>query len=350
MNKTFILETKGLRTFVQMTGRGTPIVFIHGALLNSDLWRRQLDTLSDRFQCIAYDLRGHGRSGKTDTKRYSTPLFARDLLRILDALRIEKPILCGLSLGGMIAQTFAARYPHRVRGLILCDTGISTRYHLSDRLIGELIGIGTPWAVNLLGVKRLRFLTQFMNGHRRWVSQTVEGVQFAEEAIAMIDSAEVVKIINAVRTFHSVFLRRPPVPVLMINGEEDSPLILRQAAVLQRVYPGSTYRTIAGAGHLSNIDRPGLFDTAVLEFLEDENLLARPGLTFSLFGFQFSVPNFRFWNPAPIASRSSGHSSLTVNGKQLRNLVEAAAKYFRPRVRVRDQQKGAIPPKQNCAV
>jgi pimeloyl-ACP methyl ester carboxylesterase len=290
VNKNFILETKGSRTFVQTAGRGRPIVFIHGALLNSDLWQRQFETLSHRYQCIAYDLRGHGRSGKTPIKRYSAALFARDLLAILDALRIEKPILCGLSLGGMIAQTFAARYPHRVRGLILCNTAISTRYHLSDRLIGEFVGIVTPSAVNLLGTKRLRFFTQFMNGHRKWMSQTEDGVQFAEKAIAMIEPAEVVKIINAVRTFHSVFLRRPAIPVLMINGEEDSPLILRQATILQRVYPGSRYVLIPGAGHLSNIDKPGVFHTAVSEFVKNEGLFAEPAVTFFFFGRRFSVP------------------------------------------------------------
>jgi 3-oxoadipate enol-lactonase len=290
VNKNFILETEGLRTFVQTAGRGRPIVFIHGALLNSDLWQGQFESLSDRYRCIAYDLRGHGRSGKTPIERYSATLFARDLLAILDALGIEKPVLCGLSLGGMIAQTFAARYPHRVRGLILCDTAISTRYHFSDRLIGEFVGIVTPSAVNLLGTKRLRFFTQFMNGHRKWMSQTEEGVQFSEKAIAMIEPAEVVKIINAVRTFHSVFLRRPAVPVLMINGEEDSPLILRQATILQRVYPGSRYVLIPGAGHMSNIDKPGVFHAAVSEFVKNEDLFAEPAVNFCFFGRRFSVP------------------------------------------------------------
>ncbi len=303
MIKNFILETKGLRTFVQTAGRGTPIVFIHGALLSSDLWQHQLETLSHQFQCIAYDLRGHGRSGKTPLKRYSAALFARDLLAILDALRIQKPILCGLSLGGMIAQTFAAQYPHRVRGLILCDTAISTRYHLSDRLISEFVGIVTPSAVNLLGTKRLRFFTQFMNGHRKWVSRTEEGVQFAERAIGVIEPVEVVKIINAVRTFHSVFLHRPPVPVLMINGEEDSPLILRQATILQRVYPGSRYRTIPGAGHLSNIDQPQVFHVAVSEFLGDESLFADPQFTFSIFGARLSFPRLCLGNPVQAAKQ-----------------------------------------------
>jgi hypothetical protein len=106
----------------------------------------------------------------------------------------------------------------------------------------------------------------------------------------MIEPAEVVKIINAVRTFHSVFLRRPAIPVLMINGEEDSPLILRQATILQRVYPGSRYVLIPGAGHLSNIDKPGVFHTAVSEFVKNEGLFAEPAVTFYFFGRRFSVP------------------------------------------------------------
>src|SRR5579864_8024016 len=112
MNRFFVKTRRG-RTFVQTLGTGPPLVFIHGALLNSDLWLPQINAFSDLFECVAFDLRGHGRTGPSNLQRYSTGTFAEDLAELLEALELHRPILCGLSMGGMIAQSFAARYPER---------------------------------------------------------------------------------------------------------------------------------------------------------------------------------------------------------------------------------------------
>src|SRR5258708_29661666 len=88
-------------------------LFFHGALLNSELWAQQIETFSDLFECVGYDLHGHGRSGPSSLKRYSIGTFAEDLAEILEALELRRPTFFGLSMGGMIPQTFAARYPER---------------------------------------------------------------------------------------------------------------------------------------------------------------------------------------------------------------------------------------------
>jgi pimeloyl-ACP methyl ester carboxylesterase len=271
---TMQIETRDIRTWVQTAGQGEPIVFVHGALLNSDLWRRQLDELSRGFHCIAYDLRGHGRTGPSRLRRYSTDVFADDLLAVLQVFSLEQATLCGLSLGGMIAQTFASRFPHRVRRLILCDTGVSTRYFLSDKLFNSALGATTPALISLLGVRRFRIFTQQLNrriGHTHWVSKSGEGLRFAHESMEMIGPREMIKIFDALLGFNGTQLRRPEVPVLIMNGQHDSPLILRQGKILQRLYRKAEYELIPVASHLSNVDNPVYFHLAMERFLRNSS-------------------------------------------------------------------------------
>jgi pimeloyl-ACP methyl ester carboxylesterase len=268
---SFFVETRRGRTYVQTQGTGVPLVFIHGALLNSDLWARQIATFSDLFNCVAYDLRGHGRSDPSDLKRYTVSTFADDLAETLDALELRRPILCGLSLGGMIAQSFAAQYPERVRALVLCDTGISTCHYLTDRILNQAIGLVTPTAV-FLGVSEFRRFTHLINqcfGDHSWVAQTEKSVDFVSEAVGMVKPHEVVKIVTALRKFDSSPLYRPKIPALILNGESDSPFILRHAKILQHAYPGADYRIIPKAGHLANLDNPEVFDLMLLQFLSE---------------------------------------------------------------------------------
>jgi pimeloyl-ACP methyl ester carboxylesterase len=267
----FFVETRRTRTYVQTQGTGVPLVFIHGALLNSDLWTRQIETFSDLFACVAYDLRGHGRSRHSDLKRYTVGTFADDLADILDALELRRPILCGLSMGGMIAQTFAAKYPERVRALVLCDTGISTCHYLTDRILNQAIGLVTPTAT-LFGVSEFRQFTHMINqcfGDHSWVAQTQASVNFVRDAVGMVSPPEVVKIVTAIRKFDSSPLYRPKIPALIINGESDSSFILRHAKILQQAYPGANYRIIPRAGHLANLDNPEIFNLMLLEFLSE---------------------------------------------------------------------------------
>jgi pimeloyl-ACP methyl ester carboxylesterase len=269
--RNFFVDTRRGKVFVQEAGEGKPVIFIHGALLNSDLWLPQLDAFSHQFRCIAYDLRGHGRSGPSNLARYSTSVFAEDLFALVDALDIRRPILCGLSMGGMIAQSFTAKYPERARGLILCDTGISTSQHFTDRILNQVIGLVTP-IINVLGVSEFRRFTHFIDqcfGDTSWVAQTERSLNLSKEALDMVQAREVVKIVTAVRKFNSIPLYRPKIPTLIVNGEHDSLFILRQAKTLQGVYPNSRYRVVPRAGHLSNLDNPEVFNSLMEEFLEE---------------------------------------------------------------------------------
>ena len=93
--------------------------------LGSDLrsWDAVAASLGNRFKIIRYDKRGHGLSDALEPP-YSIDNLAQDLADLLDELKIQNALVCGLSVGGLIAQRFALMHPDRVRGLVLCDTGV----------------------------------------------------------------------------------------------------------------------------------------------------------------------------------------------------------------------------------
>jgi pimeloyl-ACP methyl ester carboxylesterase len=105
-------------------GAGPVALFVHGVLLNSNLWRKQLSELSDIRRCIAVDLLAHGDTEITPDQDVSVTANAEMLKQFLDALHIDEVDLVGNDSGGGICQIFAASYPERIRSMTLtnCDT------------------------------------------------------------------------------------------------------------------------------------------------------------------------------------------------------------------------------------
>ncbi|GHO48435.1 alpha/beta fold hydrolase [Ktedonospora formicarum] len=108
--------------YVEWGQEGTPIVFLHGLTANAMCFQSFADVLAPSYRVIAYDLRGRGDSDKPSTG-YSVPQHARDLLALLDALQLDRPIIVGHSLGALIALYFAAHYPEKLSKLVLIDAG-----------------------------------------------------------------------------------------------------------------------------------------------------------------------------------------------------------------------------------
>ncbi|RYD81812.1 MAG: alpha/beta fold hydrolase, partial [Sphingobacteriales bacterium] len=97
------------------------IIFIHGFPFSHKMWDEQLEILPVDIIGIAYDIRGFGYSEIGEIP-YSIDLFADDLLALIDALKLDKPVICGLSMGGYIALRAIEKDQSKIGGLILCDT------------------------------------------------------------------------------------------------------------------------------------------------------------------------------------------------------------------------------------
>ena len=99
----------------------TPLVLIMGLGADISGWILQIPDFSKKYKVIAFDNRDVGRTSKTNTS-YTVETFAEDTYHLLNKLGVEKAHVLGISMGGMIAQAFALKYPEKVRSLILCAT------------------------------------------------------------------------------------------------------------------------------------------------------------------------------------------------------------------------------------
>jgi pimeloyl-ACP methyl ester carboxylesterase len=243
-------------------GHGLPIAFVHGFPHNRSLWAPQLGGLAAPVRAIALDLRGFGDS--TVSSPWSMDRFADDIAVALAALGVQSAVIAGLSMGGYVALAFWRRHPELVRALILADTRAgaddeSTRANrlalialvrekgagvVADRLITGMIGKTTR--------EKNPDLVEAM--HRMMSLSPVEGIAGALRAMHdRPDSTPTLATIN--------------VPTLVVVGEEDALTPVSEAQTLHAGIAGSRLEVIAGAGHVSNLERPAAFNHVVSEFL-----------------------------------------------------------------------------------
>ncbi len=104
-------------------GEGEPLLLIQGTNTKLEAWNYQIEYFSDKTRVIAFDNRGTGKSSRPDYP-YTMEMYSEDVKNILNHLNIQQSVhLCGFSLGGMIAQEFALKYPEKIKSLILLATG-----------------------------------------------------------------------------------------------------------------------------------------------------------------------------------------------------------------------------------
>lgn len=114
------VEVRDLSVCCELTGEGYPLVLIMGFSANMDWWDPELvDDLSKEFRVLAFDNRGAGRTVTPDEGEFTMELLADDTVALMDTLGVEKAHIVGMSMGGMIAQELALKYPEKVDKLVL---------------------------------------------------------------------------------------------------------------------------------------------------------------------------------------------------------------------------------------
>jgi len=265
------IRTNDIETYYERRGEGPPVVFVHGAIVDHSQWDPQREALSDEYTTIAYDVRGHGRTGGSQRGRYSVDLFADDLDALLDALDLDEVVLCGLSTGGCIAQVYAARHPGRVAGLVLADTFAPEYLSVGERLQRSLLLRATVPPVRLFGYERVeRWLVRLQERIAdEGVSGDYENVERIRESGPKMATDEFAKVIGAVTGFHHTEVRFPAIsaPTLVLYGEHEAPFMRRQARHLATEIGGASLRAVPKAGHASNLDEPEFVTDAVRKLL-----------------------------------------------------------------------------------
>ena len=111
-------QINGIDIYYEEHGHGDPLLLIMGLAADSVAWMFQLPDFSEHYRTIVFDNRGVGRSSKP-AGLYTIAQMAADAAGLLDHLKIERALVVGVSMGGMIAQELALRHPKKVRGLVL---------------------------------------------------------------------------------------------------------------------------------------------------------------------------------------------------------------------------------------
>jgi 3-oxoadipate enol-lactonase / 4-carboxymuconolactone decarboxylase len=249
------------RMFFRLQGNaGRPVLILsHSIGTDHAMWDPQVADLLPHFQILRYDTRGHGASDAPDGE-YSVALLGADVLGLADALGISQFAFCGLSMGGAIGQWVAAQAPERVTHLVLANTSpqFTPRANWEAR-ITAVLKVGMPAIVDVV-MPRL-FLPDTLvkqNPHAASIRSVLSGT----------NAAGYLGCCAALRDMdHGDLLRQIHAPTLVISGDHDvSTPWSGHGERLAREIPGAKTLHLAAA-HLSNIERPRSFTTALLEFL-----------------------------------------------------------------------------------
>lgn len=245
-------------------GSGEAILLVHGFPFDHTQWDPQIEAFSAKYRVIAPDLRGHGQS-QAPPGPYSMELFAEDLAKLLDHLGVEKVILGGLSMGGYIAFAFLRKYPERVQALILADTrpqadtpeGAKGREDAARLVEKE----GTAGAIErllpkLLTAKTLESRPEVVTKVRAMMERcSPTGWAGAQRGMAQ-------------RPDSTPLLSQVTVPTLIIVGEEDILTPPEDSRKMHSPIPGSRLEVIPGAAHVTTLEQPEDFNSALSQFLK----------------------------------------------------------------------------------
>ncbi len=245
-------------------GVGLPIVMLHAFPLNRTMWRQQISELSKKFQIIAPDFRGFGKSQRT-SKPYLIDKLAEDIYALMRKLEIPKFVLGGLSMGGYVALAFYRNYPDAVQALILADTraeadtdeGKKNRKALAEQVIkdGPRV-IAEQLTPKLLGKTTLAKRPLLVKQVKKIISSTsITGIANASLGMAFREDS-------------NPLLPSITCPTLILVGEEDALTPVPQSENLHRNIQNSEMVVIPAAGHLSNMENPKAFNAAVKQFLK----------------------------------------------------------------------------------
>ncbi|WP_432033389.1 alpha/beta fold hydrolase [Streptomyces antibioticus] len=235
-------------------GGGVPLVFVHGWTANRHRWDHQLAHFAEKRRVVRFDLRGHGESGGAGVKTVAE--LANDLIALLDHLKIERCVLIGHSMGGMISQTVALTHPERVERMILVNSIARMTF---SRGRGLLMAASTLVPYKLFVATNIQ--RAFAPGHPR------DEVRAYIKSSADTPREVVMTLYGAMRAF-DVLDRVGEIrtPTLMIHGYHDVQLPVSQMLRMAKAYPDATVRII-DAGHELPVEKPAELTAAIEAFV-----------------------------------------------------------------------------------
>jgi pimeloyl-ACP methyl ester carboxylesterase len=255
-----VVRTQGLDIAYERAGDGPPLVLAHGAAEDGRVWRPQLDALADELTVVAWDEPGAGRSSDVPAG-FGLEDYASCLAAVVEAVGLGPAHVAGLSWGGTVVQELYRRRPELVATLILVDTYAGWKGSLPEAEVRARV----DGARRMLAAPPAEFdptLPGLFAGE-----PPAELVPLLEEMTAAVRPASLAtQLAIMAEADQRDLLPRIAVPTLLVWGELDVRSPLSVAREFERAIPDAQLVVLPGAGHVSNLERPGEFNEAVRAF------------------------------------------------------------------------------------
>ncbi|MCW5574823.1 MAG: alpha/beta fold hydrolase [Burkholderiales bacterium] len=256
------IRTNGIELNCVVEGEGPWVTMSHSLASNLSMWDGQARLLVSRgYKVLRFDTRGHGASDAPGGS-YTLEQMADDLHGLFAALDIRDTHWIGLSMGGMIGEVYALKYPGVFRSMLLADT-TGRRPPNAEQMWGERVKLARGQGMGALVESTLErwFTEPYRKAQPAVMARIAEGIRgtpvdgFAGccDAIAKIDVLDRLQEIDC--------------PALVVVGEDDHGTPPEMARQIQANLRGSELLIIPAAAHLSNIEQPAAFNEAMLGFL-----------------------------------------------------------------------------------
>ena len=267
-----LAKTKdNVNLYFEEAGSGTPIVFVHEFAGDWRAWEPQMRHFSRRHRCITYSARGYPPSDiPKEVSSYSQSHAVQDILAVMDAAKIDKAHIVGLSMGGFATIHFGLTAPDRALSLTVAGAGYAAakdtqeHYRALSRATAdqfEKIGAKELAKTYALGATRVQLQNKDPRGWQEFATRlgehdslgsanTMRGVQASRPSI--YDFEEQLKVMQ--------------VPTLVINGDEDDQCIA-PGIFLKKVLPACGLLMLPKTGHTINLEEPDYFNLFLADFI-----------------------------------------------------------------------------------
>ena len=254
------ITVAGVQLHYRDEGSGNPLLLLHGNPGSNAVWNKVYPELAQHYRVIAHDRQGFGQSEKIEEGDFSPQGYTEELIRLMDELKIETAHICGLSLGGMVAQCMALDYPERVQNLILIAT-------TADRT-------GRPVKDNLAELKRDGWPRVAARLNGSWFHDTSDSTDISNSYKACLQSSQRMRelTVTALGKFdikdriHDI-----KAPTLVLVGAKDTLNPMGFSENLSNSIPDAKLIILSECGHQVPMERPEAFCELVHAFLNETN-------------------------------------------------------------------------------
>jgi len=268
---------EGITLCYEVNGKGYPVILVNGFGSKKEGWMGQIPELSKKFKVITFDCRGSGKSDRPDIP-YTMEMFADDIKHLMDFLKIERAHFVGFSLGGMILQNFALKYPEKLNKLVLINSlpkipeGYGPEMYINSHLKGlELLkqdSVKAFWHGAKTG-----FHVKFRKEMEANPKKKFYGLWSVEDLIDYYSTnpptpKDIKNMANALST-HNIYdkLKEIKHKTLILAASHD---MLVPKSVMQDLHnkiPNSVFKIIEKAGHESPKEKAPNVNKEIIDFL-----------------------------------------------------------------------------------